>query len=268
MRGGCPPLTEIRRHDSIVLPATVIAITSEFGRLEEFFSEVIFPAWPVWAVGGVIAAGAALYFAYRRGWHQVALRHPLISGVAAGAILAVGIPTGYYLASPLFELSLACEASPLAGSGAGSDECEEQVVAAEDETPAATPASTDAPAVTVAPTPEPSFEARLTHQGEFHGADDFHFGSGKALLIETAPGMFSLRFEEFSVRNGPDLFVYLSDDPEGYGDGPLELGTLKATDGAFNYEVPAGTDISRFKSALVWCKQFEVLFATAPLTPA
>ena len=244
-----------------------LSVTGEFGRFEEFFSEVIFPVWPLWAFGGVIAVAAALYFAYRRGWYQVALRHPLISGVAAVAILAVSIPTGYYLASPLFDRSLACEASPLAGADAGSDKCEDRIVAAE-QTPAPTAAPTDAPAATVAPTPEPSFEARLTHQGEFHGADDFHFGNGKALLIETAPGQYVLRFEEFSVRNGPDLYVYLSSDPEGYGDDPLELGALKATDGAFNYDVPPGADISRFKGALVWCKQFAVLFATAPLVPA
>ena len=246
----------------------MLAIFGEAGRLEEFFSDYIYPVWPLYAVLGVLAVAGAAYLALRLGWHQVALRHPLISGVAAVAILAVSIPTGYYLASPLFERSLACEASPLAGSGAGSDKCEEQIAVVENGTPTAAPASTDAPAATAAPTPEPSFEARLTLQGTFHGADDFHFGSGNALLIETAPGIFTLRFEEFSVRNGPDLYVYLSDDPEGYGDGPLELGTLKATDGAFNYEVPAGTDISRFKSALVWCKQFAVLFAVAPLSPA
>lgn len=262
MRRGCPPLREIRSPGAVVLPATMIAITSEFGRIEEFFSDYVYPAWPVWTAVAIAAIGGALYISYRRDWHGLAWRHRLLSAAVAVVILAAGIPTGYYLASPLFERSLACEASPLAGSGAGSDECEEQVVAVEHETPAAT----DAPTATAAPTPEPSFEARLSHRGEFHGADDFHFGNGKALLIETAPGQYILRFEEFSVRNGPDLFVYLSDDPEGYGDGPLELGTLKATDGAFNYEVPAGTDISRFKSALVWCKQFAVLFAVAPLS--
>jgi len=131
-----------------------------------------------------------------------------------------------------------------------------------------TPAPTDAPAATVAPTPEPTFGARLTHQGEFHGADDFHFGRGKALLIETGPGKYTLRFEEFSVRNGPDLFVYLSPSADGNAAGSINLGGLKATDGAFNYELPEGTDVARFKSAIVWCRQFSVLFATAPLAPA
>ncbi len=101
--------------------------------------------------------------------------------------------------------------------------------------------------------------------GEFRGADDFHFGRGQALLIETAPDTYTLRFENFSVRNGPDLFVYLSLDPDGYSDDALELGRLKATDGAFNYEIPAGTDVLQFKSAIVWCKPFSVLFAVAPL---
>ena len=97
------------------------------------------------------------------------------------------------------------------------------------------------------------------------GADDFHFGRGQALLIEAEPGKYILRFEEFSVRNGPDLFVYLSPDAEGYAKNALKLGGLKGTDGAFNYDVPEGTDVSQFKSAVVWCDQFSVLFATAPL---
>jgi len=43
------------------------------------------------------------------------------------------------------------------------------------------------------------------------------------------------------------------------------LAGRKATDGPFNYEVPAGTDVSQFKSAIVWCRRFSVLFAAAPL---
>ena len=106
---------------------------------------------------------------------------------------------------------------------------------------------------------------RVVLHREVHGADEFHVGRGTALLAESEPGQFILRFEAFSVRNGPDLFVYLSPNSAGYTDGALELGPLKASDGSFNYEVPAGTDISLFKSAVVWCRAFSVLFATAPL---
>jgi hypothetical protein len=119
------------------------------------------------------------------------------------------------------------------------------------------------------PTPEPPtatpFVPYVARSGQFSGADDFHFGSGTALLIETAPGVFTLRFEEFSVRNGPDLHVYLSTAPDGLGDGSLDLGSLKATDGSFNYEIPPGVDVSVYSSVLVWCEPFAVLFAIAPL---
>jgi hypothetical protein len=32
--------------------------------------------------------------------------------------------------------------------------------------------------------------------------------------------------------------------------------------------VPPGTDVSDYKSAVIWCKQFAVLFATALLAEA
>ncbi len=67
------------------------------------------------------------------------------------------------------------------------------------------------------------------------------------------------------MQNCPDLFVYLSTDPKGYSEDGLELGPLRATDGNVNYEVPGGADVSRFRSAVIWCRQFGVLFATATL---
>jgi hypothetical protein len=234
-----------------------------FGDLERFLSEDLYPYRVPITVGLVLAAVAAAALAYRLGWHIVAWRHRLLTGALAVVILAVAIPAGDYLLSPLWERSHLEEESPL-------------VAAMDDMSPGSDgPAVVASPSPMIAvdtatpePSPSPAFEPRVTHRGEFHGADDFHFGRGAALLIETAPGVYTLRFEEFSVRNGPDLYVYLSTSAEGYGDGSLELGTLKATDGAFNYELPPGTDVTRFESAVVWCKQFGVLFATAPFSPA
>ncbi len=74
-----------------------------------------------------------------------------------------------------------------------------------------------------------------------------------------------MRLEDFSVRNGPDLFVVLSPDRDGYTDDSIEVGRLRATDGSFNMRVPEGTDVSGVKSVLIWCKQFAHLFAVAPL---
>jgi hypothetical protein len=84
-----------------------------------------------------------------------------------------------------------------------------------------------------------------------------------ARLIETAPGQFTLRLEDFAVRNGPDLYVYLSPDATGYAEGAIELGRLKADRGNQNYAVPPGSDLAKVASVVIWCKQFAVLFATA-----
>jgi len=141
------------------------------------------------------------------------------------------------------------------------------VALAEPSAPPVAIPSDDSASATPPPTPAATpFEPSVRATGPFHGADDFHFGEGTASIIETAPGQFTLRFEAFSVRNGPDLYVYLSPDRDGYADGAVELGALKATDGAFGYELPAGTDPLAFESAVIWCRQFAVLFAVAPLS--
>jgi len=255
----------------------MLAITEELGRFEEFFSDVVYPIRPVWLAGAIAVVGLGVFVAYRLGWHQWALQHRFLSAGILAIVLALGVPTGWYTISPLFERETVCEASPLADAGSGSEKCEGVAAAAGgakgSPTPAASvnagtmakPEATAAVTASAEATEAPAFEPRIASQGEFHGADDFHFGQGKALLIETAPDAYTLRFEEFSVRNGPDLFVYLSTDPNGYSGDALLLGELKGTDGAFNYDVPTGTDISQYKSTVVWCKAFSVLFATATL---
>lgn len=235
-----------------------------FGDLEQFVAEDLYPYRIPISIGLIVGLAAAIAFSYRMGWHMVAWRHKLATGIVAVAVLAVAIPTGDYFLSPLWERSFLEEESPLA------------IAATDDGLPGGDPtqaapttglSSTPAPTDSTGEPPEAPFEQHVTHDGEFEGADAFHFGSGKALLIETAPDAYTLRFEDFSVRNGPDLFVYLSPSAEGNADGFLDLGSLKATDGAFNYDIPAGTDVSQFKSAIVWCKAFSVLFAVAPLAP-
>ena len=100
--------------------------------------------------------------------------------------------------------------------------------------------------------------------GAFNGTDDFHFGAGPRRSSRRRRASTSSVSTDFSVRNGPDLFVYLSPDADDYDEGALELGKLKATDGAFGYDLPPGTDPADFASAIIWCKQFSHLFAVAP----
>jgi hypothetical protein len=214
------------------------------------------------AILSVVGVVALVLIARRLGWFAAAARHPGRTGLVAIVALVVLAPVTWYLASPIFIRTELVEPAPVGA-----------VTESPSTPPSTAPLATEAPvsmAPTVAPsgTPEPTatptpFAPTTLATGEFEGTDEFHFGSGTASIIEIEPGRYHLRFEDFSVRNGPDLYVYLSPDPDGYTDDALEVGLLKATDGSFGYDLPDGVDPARFRSAIIWCKQFSHLFATA-----
>lgn len=98
-----------------------------------------------------------------------------------------------------------------------------------------------------------------------------HETTGRAELIRLANGSHVLRFENLDTSNGPDLVVYLSELPSNlgwrdYGRRFIDLGRLKANRGNANYVIPAGTDVSKYRSAVIWCRRFTVGFGVAPLT--
>ena len=216
------------------------------------------------AIASVVIAMVVAVVAWRRGWFAAARRHPLRAGALLVVLLAVALPLGYYTASPLWIRTALVEPDPLALADPTPAPSVAQSPVATTPGPSSPVQASAPPAASPAATP---FAPRSVTTGEFRGTDDFHFGRGTATIIETAPGRHTLRLEAFSVRNGPDLFVYLSPDPDDYARGALELGRLKATEGAFSYELPAGTDPAAFASAIVWCKQFSHLFAVAPFGP-
>lgn len=225
------------------------------GDLERAFATSLYPLRVPIAIGLAVAFVVLIVLARRRGWLAAAGRHPGRTAALAIVLLAAGLPVAWYLGSPLFIRTALVEPEPSIAPVATAS----QAVPAGSLGPIATGS-----AATPAPTSPPSTQAP-PRTGTFTGADDFHFGRGTATLIETEPGKWVVRFENFSVRNGPDLFVYLSPDPEGYVKGAVELGRLKATDGDFNTRVPAGTDVASLHSVVIWCKQFAVQFAVAPL---
>ena len=96
-----------------------------------------------------------------------------------------------------------------------------------------------------------------------------HESSGTARLLEGPGGRRWLRFDPLHTSNGPDVVVLLSpkkvDGWTGYDQGELRLGALKGNRGAQNYELPAGVDLSKYASAVIWCDRFDVGFAAAPL---
>ena len=230
------------------------------GELERAFASAIYPNRLLVAIVGIGVLVAIGVVAWRRRWDLAARRHPQRTLAAALIAVAVVGPLAWYLGSPLILSTTVDEPAPVAAGSPSSAPPSSPV------RPAPSPSRSSAP------TPEPSepppspTPAPVERTGMFAGADEFHFGEGTARLIETAPGRFTVRLEDFAVRNGPDLFVYLSPDPAGYADGAVELGRLKADRGNQNYEVPSGTGPSSVKSVVIWCKQFAVLFATAELS--
>jgi hypothetical protein len=134
----------------------------------------------------------------------------------------------------------------------------------------ATPTQPAEEQATETPTAEPEpAQPIVVLQGQFQDADSFHEGSGSATVYQLPDGGLTLRFEDFSATNGPDLHVLLASGPapassDDLGD-YLDLGSLKGNVGNQNYEIPPGTDLSQFKSVVIYCVPFHVVFATATL---
>jgi hypothetical protein len=107
-------------------------------------------------------------------------------------------------------------------------------------------------------------QTQSTLSGQFIGVDDgIHNAEGIAKQIRLEDGRQFVRFENFKVTNGPDLFVYLASDKS--ASDFVDLGKLKANNGNQNYQIPSGTDLSKYNTVVIWCKAFSVLFGSAEL---
>lgn len=155
-----------------------------------------------------------------------------------------GLGLAWYLGSPLFIRTYADEALP----------------------PLAAPVS-PAPTFGTAPPsaaePTPS-SPRVLARGQLGHVDDLHNGKGEVQIVEAGAQRF-VRFENVSITNAPDIHIYLSTDTGGrYVEAnSVYLGALKATNGSFNYEIPASVDLSRYRSVIVWCRAFTTLITWA-----
>ncbi|WFE94705.1 DM13 domain-containing protein [Micromonospora sp. WMMD987] len=101
-----------------------------------------------------------------------------------------------------------------------------------------------------------------------------HDTSGDARIVRTTDGRHRLELVGLDTSNGPDLKVWLTDQPvrtgrAGWGvfdDGRrVELGRLKGNRGDQAYAIPAGTDLTGLTSVTIWCQRFAVSFGAAPL---
>jgi hypothetical protein len=108
-------------------------------------------------------------------------------------------------------------------------------------------------------------QPKLLSSGSFRDADNFHKGSGDALIYSLPDSSQLLRLENFDVTNGPDLFVYLVKDANNVKGDFVNLGKLKGNKGNQNYTIPSEVNIDDYQAVVVWCRAFSVLFSTADL---
>lgn len=117
--------------------------------------------------------------------------------------------------------------------------------------------------------PTASAASNKLASGEFRSGA--HETKGNAAVFQLADGKKTLRLTDFTTSNGPDLHVYLvaADDVKDSEmvtkAGFVDLGSLKGNIGDQNYDLPANTDLGKYRAVTIWCKRFSVNFGTAPL---
>jgi Electron transfer DM13. len=113
--------------------------------------------------------------------------------------------------------------------------------------------------------------AKRLFTGKFSGK--VHQTEGRATVYQQADGKLLLRLTGFKTSNGPDVHVVLlaikdrSENANSLKSNTerVELGKLKGNEGDQNYEIPAGTDLSKFTTVSIYCERFNANFGAAPL---
>ncbi len=209
-------------------------------------------------------------------------RKTIIIGIV---IAAVAIPLGIYTVSPLFVNTEINEPIPTVGNNDNNDDAaamqqfkdfmemseEERIEKGQqmsnEERDMIMKAAAQTNGTTVNDSMATIGEGTSTiYAGTFVGVNDgIHNAEGLAKVIRLDDASMILRLENFKATNGPDLYVYLATDKS--ASDFVDLGRLKGNIGNQNYDIPEGTDFSRYDTVLIWCKAFSVLFGSAELRP-
>ena len=112
---------------------------------------------------------------------------------------------------------------------------------------------------------------KVIETGTFHGK--VHSTSGRATIYQGGDSKLILRLTNFKTSNGPDVHVILiaakdADDDANFlksSTKRVELGKIKGNEGDQNYEIPAGTDLTKFQTVSIYCERFNANFGAAPL---
>lgn len=113
--------------------------------------------------------------------------------------------------------------------------------------------------------------SKLVAKGTFihaNPSDPVHYGKGGVSVYQNVVFLH----DDFQVGPGPAFHVYLvpnaniRDAGQVTGTMFVDLGGLRAFKGSQKYAIPAGVDLAKFPSVVIWCEQFSVLISPADLS--
>jgi hypothetical protein len=110
-------------------------------------------------------------------------------------------------------------------------------------------------------------EGRFIHANP---SDPVHWGKGSVAVRSDSVFLGP----DFEVGPGPKFHVYLVPKASIRSSGDVsgqmfvDLGRLRAFKGSQRYAIPAGVDLGKYQSVIIWCEQFSVLISPADLMRA
>jgi hypothetical protein len=117
---------------------------------------------------------------------------------------------------------------------------------------------------------EADTRAPVVAEGTFihaNPSDPVHWGKGSVAMRQDSVYLQP----DFEVGPGPAYHVYLV--PKGSiransdlkGEMFVDLGQLRSFKGSQRYAIPAGLDLAKYQSVIIWCERFSVLISPADL---
>lgn len=111
--------------------------------------------------------------------------------------------------------------------------------------------------------------AKGTSERIAHYEKRVHAAQGLARFVTHGSQAFLVFSDDFQIDPAPSLTVVLSEqadptDADELGQkGTIDLGPLQSATGGQLYLLPAGTDLARYRSIVIYCKPFKAVMAVA-----
>jgi hypothetical protein len=127
------------------------------------------------------------------------------------------------------------------------------------------------PAPAAEQTPPPA-GLSVVGRGSFVRIDPVRWGQGDITVYTQADNRRLMRFEDFSVANGPNLHVFLSVSAEPLTPDlvraqniEIDLGPLLGTQGAQSFTIAPEIELQRYASVVLYSTSLEMVYSYAPL---